>query len=124
MRYILKGVALIGLMLTSHVASAKPDGRTLDQELKSLANRFARVDTDGNGKVDQAELLVENQRIAARDNKPVSGTKGGVLGSNGDTDGDGMVSLAEAEVAVKAQFERRDTNKDGIVTEDEKAATK
>lgn len=116
-------LAVLAIMVFGSPASAiaKPEGRTLQQELKSLQNRFERLDTNRDKKIDQAELRIDNERIAARDGKPVASGKGGTLGSNNDADGDGMVSLAEAEKALKAQFVLRDTNKDGIVTETEKS---
>lgn len=118
-------IAFISALVSlSAPVAAKPAGRTLTQELKSLASRFDRLDTNRDDKIDQAELRVDNERIAARDGKPVPKGTGGILGSNNDADGDGMVSLAEAEKAVRDQFALRDTNKDGIVTEAEKAAVR
>ncbi len=117
-------LALVVAFSFPTIAAAKPDGKTLEQELKSNSNRFTKVDTDSNGKINQAELLVENTRIAERDKKPVSKGKSGTFGSNNDSDGDGAVSLAESEVFVRAQFEKRDVDKDGIVTEAEKEAAK
>ncbi len=119
-------LSLLSVVATSAPtnAFAKPEGRTLQQELKSLQNRFDRLDTNKDKKIDQAELRVDNERIAARDGKPVASGKGGTLGSNNDTGGDGMVSMAEAERAVRAQFAVRDADKDGVVTEAEKAAAR
>jgi hypothetical protein len=115
---------ILALALISMPVLAEPQGKTLEQELKSNSNRFARVDANGDSFIDAAELLIENTRIAERDKKPVSSGKGGVYGRNADTDNDGKVSLAESESIVRKQFSMRDVNGDGIVTVDEKEAAK
>lgn len=38
---------------------------------------------------------------------------------NADTNGDGKVTLDEALAAAKARFDKRDKNKDGVLTKDE-----
>jgi hypothetical protein len=123
MKSLLIAATLTALALPG-AAIAKPEGKTLEQELKSNANRFAKVDANSNGQLDADETLAERTRIAARDSKPVSGAKGGTFGLNNDSNGDGMISLAESEVFVKARHAREDTDSDGIVTDEEKAAAK
>jgi hypothetical protein len=45
-----------------------------------------------------------------------------MLFRHADTDGDGRVSLAEAEAAALARFDRLDTNHDGRLSDEERAA--
>ncbi|NKB15833.1 MAG: hypothetical protein HC774_01195 [Sphingomonadales bacterium] len=125
MRKFIATALLIAAASTTSIAAAQTqESRTVEQELQSNARRFERVDTNRDGKIDQAELRVENERIAARDGRPVSSGRGGVYGSQSDADGDGMVSLAESETAVRQQFARRDANNDGVVTPEERAAAR
>jgi hypothetical protein len=123
MKLFLIAASLTALALPE-AAIAKEDGKTLEQELKSNANRFAKVDANSDGQLNAEEALAERTRIATRDSKPVSSAKGGTFGLNNDSNGDGLISLAESEAFVKARHAREDTNGDGTVTEDEKAAAK
>jgi hypothetical protein len=123
MKILWVATALVTLAAPQAVL-AKPEGKTLAQELKSNANRFARADTNSDGKLDAAETLAERTRIATRDGKPVSSAKGGAYGLDNDSNADGLITLAESDAFVKARFAREDANGDGTVTEDEKAAAK
>ncbi len=106
------------------VANAQASGRTLLMELTSNINRFQRADANSNGQLEPTETLAERQRIATRDNKPISSDRGGIFGLNNDTNGDGLISLSETEVAVRARFSEQDANRDGRVTEAEKEAAR
>jgi hypothetical protein len=116
--------AIIATLGISDAAIAKPDGRTLTQELKSNINRFARADANSDGQLDATETLAERTRIATRDGKPVGSAKGGAYGLDNDVNSDGLISLAESETFVKARFAREDTDGDGTVNEDEKTAAR
>jgi EF hand len=116
--------ATFAVLMMSGAVIAKPEGKTLAQEVKSNANRFARVDANGDGQLDAAETLAERTRIATRDGKPVSGAKGGAYGLDNDSNGDGLISLEKSETFVKARFASEDANADGVVTEEEKANAK
>ncbi len=82
--------------------------------LEALRQRFAALDTDGDGQLSQAELS--------------SGRRG--MGRHGegasriDTDGDGAWSLAEIQAVrpdfTVEQFNRLDRNGDGLITADER----
>lgn len=122
MKYSILAAAVTTALLASPTVMAQGKDRTLEQELKSNASRFARVDTNSDGKLDAAERLAEATALAKRDGKPVPSGKNGTFGTSNDADGDGMLTLAEVETFIRARFAAQDANGDGVLNPAEKAS--
>ena len=112
----------------------QPDGSmTLAQFQAAQAQRMMAADTDGDGRISQAEWTAQ---MSARSDGGGHGGRGGHFGGGGggggydparafarfDTNGDGFIDKAEIDAASAARFQRMDTNGDGILTPDERAA--
>lgn len=93
-----------------------------------MQQRFAEVDTNSDGALDQAEL--ENWHKShgpgergkdgmGKGQRDGEGKGPGRRMPNLDKDGNGTVSAQEFEQGARERFERRDANKDGVVTKDE-----
>lgn len=116
-----------------------------------MAERFKQMDTDGSGEVSLAEMTAAREarqakraeRMAMRaDRGPgepgarMGGKRGGrgmgMRGHGGmrggmmrlDADKDGAITLAEFEAGALERFNRHDTNKDGRITQEERAAAR
>lgn len=116
-----------------------------------MAERFKQMDTDGSGEVSLAEMTAarearqakRSERMAMRaDRGPgepgarMGGKRGGrgmgMRGHGGmrggmmrlDADKDGAITLAEFEAGALERFNRHDTNKDGRITQEERAAAR
>jgi EF-hand domain/EF hand len=92
------------------------DGRISLQEYQQrAAERFARLDRDGDGYLDRNELR------GPREHGP--GGRGAAFGG-ADADGDGALSLAEIQAVrpgmTAERFAELDTNHDGLITPDER----
>ncbi|HQS71227.1 MULTISPECIES: EF-hand domain-containing protein [unclassified Novosphingobium] len=122
-----------------------------DREAK-MAERFAKIDTDKNGSISQAEFMAHHSAMKGagkgpgkmadgQKDGPREGWKGrgkGRMGHHGmmsggmgggmrmlamaDTNKDSMVSRAEYDAGVKMHFDMVDTNKDGKITPEERRA--
>lgn len=110
------------------------DGQLSADELKGprAARMIARVDTDKNGAISQAEFRAAAANRFARADTDRDGTiepserqgKWGKRGGHGggarmlarlDTDRDGAISQAEFVAGAQARFQRMDTNGDGRI---------
>jgi len=93
---------------------------------------FAKVDTDKDGKLSQDEMLAHHRMMGGphhggggprAEGGPPPGEGAPPPGGRGpmhmDTDGDGAISLAEAQSTLEGHFTRADANRDGSVTRDE-----
>ncbi len=118
-------------------ADANGDGIvTRDEVMADVAARFAKLDTNGDGKISAEERqAVAEARMARRGDMgppppppggemaPPPGGPGGGRGMQRlDTDGDGMISLAEQQAQATRRFDRVDTNHDGKIDQAERAA--
>lgn len=116
--------ATTGLMLTSGASLAQP----VDAEVKSDVgveagakhenqgkNHFARLDTDGNGNLSQAEFRTA---MKARHKNPAERFK------KLDADGDGNISREEAKdkPRLTKHFDKMDSSGDGNVSQQEFSA--
>jgi Ca2+-binding EF-hand superfamily protein len=78
---------------------------------------FARFDANNDGMVTRAEV---DSRRSAR--AGFVDRLGGKLFGRADADGDGLISLSEATAQGLARFERLDSNRDGVLTAQERRA--
>ncbi len=121
--------------------AAKRAGKLQDRADKSAANGdqraskksislFDRADTNKDGVITQAELAAlprPDHRGTDKGMHRAMMGKGGPMGhmlSSADSNKDGKVSLAEAQAAALARFDRVDTNHDGKISPDEHKAAR
>lgn len=98
-------------------ADVDGDGRVSLQEFEQrAAERFARLDRDGDGYLDRSELR------GAREGLRAGGRRGPFAAA--DADGDGALSLTELQAVrpdmTADRFAELDTNHDGRITPDER----
>lgn len=102
-----------------HNPDADGDGIITRAEVDAdVARRFARMDVNKDGKLDQAD---REAAMAERAKK-----RGGEPGrmARGDANGDGAISADEMRLAAMARFDRADANKDGQLTAAEREAAR
>lgn len=109
-------IAAVAALLIPAAASAQKVGTTRQQVIDRAAQRFKKLDTDGNGQITSAELAAQAQ-AAGKPAKP----RGVNRLMKADADGDGAVSLQEFQNAAGARFDWLDTNKNGTIDEGEQA---
>lgn len=90
--------------------------------------RFERFDRDGNGQISRAEFAAHaaerKQRRGMRAERGGPGGGRAGLATRVDANGDGMVTKAEFAQRAYAHFARKDVNKDGRLTRDERQAAR
>lgn len=102
---------------------------TKDDFDKRARQRFAGIDTNSDGVLDEAEIKasIENRlnkrrgswgQRGKRGEGPGQGRRRGMM-ARLDADGDGKVTRAEFEAGVKDRFARFDLNNDGAITDDD-----
>lgn len=102
---------------TAGLMKADADGNgtvSLTEMNARTAERFARIDSDNDGFVTQAEMASHRAarpgRHGGKPGKPVDRF------AERDANGDGRLSLAEFQAAGAARFGRLDGDRDGSVT--------
>lgn len=118
---------------------ADGDGIVTMAEVEAhTAQRFARLDADGNGAITQAEIeqmrAMMHERRAERmaeggkdgERRKRRGGRGGQgqMFERADSNGDGQVTLAEFQAPALERFAKHDTNNDGAIDADERAAAR
>lgn len=110
---------------------------TLAEVNAHLDQRFKKIDANGNGQLEQAEMQAAREQHRAkraerreargaemadkRGGEPRGGKRGEGRGQI-DANGDGVITRAEFGAKALARFERADANKDGVVTAEERSA--
>lgn len=115
-------------------AKARPDANktiTRAEAQSQAAARFAKLDSNGDGKLDRVDW--EAHAAARKANRPEGEGErkggrrgGGMMGMArmADTNNDGAISQAEFVAAALKRFDAMDTNKDGTVTPQERQAAR
>lgn len=97
---------------------------TREEATAKADQMFARLDTNRDGKVTQAEFAAaRDARRERRDaRRKAAGKTGERMFARADTDRDGSVDQAEHRATALARFQRIDTNGDGRIDDAERAA--
>lgn len=108
---------------------------TLAEARSGAAQMFAGADTDKDGRATHEEMMAFHGKMG--DHHRGGGHKGGHGGPGGqhgphgkggggpmhlDADGDGALTLAEAQNGIEAHFAKIDSNRDGSITDAEMRA--
>ncbi len=103
------------------------DGKLTQAELEAQKTaRFTATDTNGDGMLSADEMLAQGKaRMGNRMAKRMEQRIGKMI-ERRDTNGDGMLSISEMEAMPKGDqlFKRLDANGDGTITAEEYAARK
>ncbi len=105
-------------------ADTNGDGMISREEAKALprlAKHFDEIDANHDGQISADEMRAFHETMRGKHM-----THSGAFFKKLDTDGDGRISLAEAQVAPRlaAHFEEIDANKDGFITMEEMKAAR
>ena len=100
------------------------DGKVTLSEFKTMeakreARMFARLDTNKDGKISQAEFEAAPRREPQPGETPRPAGMRGRFFQMMDTNGDGVVTKAEMEAAGQRRFDMADTNHDGWLSKGE-----
>nr|WP_241557385.1 hypothetical protein [Croceibacterium ferulae] len=98
---------------------ANGDGKldAADRAAKQQA-RFQRLDTDGNGQLSPAEFTARPERAERRGHRGGRGMR--MSGVNGNE----VITQADFTARALARFDQADANKDGTVTREERRAAR
>ena len=136
------GGAAVALSIAAAAFALAPEGRdpmamfdkdgngalSLAEVRQGAQAMFAKADTDKDGRLSQDEMRAHHRMMGGShhgrggphgDGGPPPGGRGPM---HMDTDGDGAITLAEAEAALEGHFAQADANRDGSVTRAEMEA--
>jgi len=107
---------MMGLLSQDEIAAAK----AAKQE-KRQAKRIAKLDLNGDGTVDEAEIaqFKEQRKAAKAERKSNRGDEKHAKRLKPDANDDGFVSVEEHAAAAERMFTFLDANGDGVLTEGE-----
>jgi Ca2+-binding EF-hand superfamily protein len=97
------------------------DGRvSLSEYIAEVHTRFDKLDTNRDGVIDASELysFPEPRRAGRMRAGGLTAAPSGKLGQ-ADQNGDGQISRAENDLDAEAHFAAMDTDRDGVLTENE-----
>ncbi|ADM08703.1 hypothetical protein PB2503_03132 [Parvularcula bermudensis HTCC2503] len=104
--------------------AAMADGASREDVVALAEARFQTLDADQNGTLTEAELTearaATKEQMAARRDMMVDRAEDAF--DQGDTDGDGRISLEEFKTTGLERFDRHDANSDGVISPDERRA--
>lgn len=112
---IIQSAIIVSALLVSGSAFAQKAGQTRDQAVAASAKKFKKLDADGNGKANAAELMTFMTEAAAKRSLTVDQAQVDRRLKRLDTDGDGAVSPAELQVEDLAKFDKADTNQNKVI---------
>lgn len=110
-------------MIHANGVQLEPTQQQIRAQLDKLVSDALKPDADRNGVISAAEIEQEAQRQA--DQVGMGWRQGNAshfIPMTLDSNGDGAVSLAEYETAVRQQFDMVDEDRDGRISNDEAAA--
>lgn len=96
-----------GQLSKAEIEQFQTEAATAEARARNRA-RFAELDTDKNGQLSPAEFAAATP--------PPLPSNGQATLARGDHNRDGQLSLAEHRAVTLANFDRLDTNRDGVVT--------
>ncbi len=114
---------------------AHKEART-ERRAERSGKRFAMLDTDGSGGLSEAEMAAAREQRGDRAKaggkkrggemrgKKRAGRKGMKMLRQADANGDKIITRAEFDKAVKARFEKMDTDNSGTITREERKAAR
>jgi Ca2+-binding EF-hand superfamily protein len=94
----------------------EPSAQQVRLQLDKLVGDALKPDTDGDGIITAAEVAQEAQRQADQAGLGWQQSATQLVPMTLDADGDGAVSLAEYEAAVRVQFDKIDQDRDGRIS--------
>lgn len=103
------------------------DGKLTQAEMEVQKKaRFTATDTNGDGMLSAEEMLAQGKARAGERMAKRMEQRIGKMIERRDTNGDGMLSISEMEATAKGDqlFKRLDANGDGAITVEEYAARK
>lgn len=101
---------------------------TLAEARQGAAKMFAGADSNGDGRATREEMTAFHGKMGGHHRGEHKGGHGGAGGKMGrgsmhlDADGDGALTLAEAQSGIDAHFAKIDSNRDGSIDEAEMRA--
>ncbi|WP_420136478.1 EF-hand domain-containing protein [Sphingomonas sp.] len=98
-----------------HDGAAAGKSITLQEFVERHARRLMAADSNGDGKITQAEFLAASQGGRGDPAKRFARM---------DLNGDGVLDRSEIEAMLTQRFKHMDTNGDGVLTADERAAAR
>lgn len=121
MKTVKYAIATAALLASGSVLALK-EGLTRKDATAASAKKFGQMDSDGNGKVSQAEIGAFMAKSSAKRGETLDQAKVDRRVKRLDTDGDGAVSAAELLVEELEKFDKADVNKNGKIDAAEAAA--
>ena len=116
----MRSVALVTMLFIAAPAPAQSDKPMSKADFEGQQTRkYGRYDLNGDGKLPAEELL--KARPKRMDGSAYTLESVAKSLAKKDTDGDGVVTIAEAVAAEMPRFDKMDANKDGMVSSEEKA---
>jgi hypothetical protein len=94
-------------------------GTTRADAVAASAKAFKRIDANGDGSFDTAEVTTMLTDRAAKNGKTFKPKQATRMIGRADTNADGKVTLEEFQAAAGARFDAADTNKNGTIDADE-----
>lgn len=101
---------------------------TLAEARAGAAKMFAGADSNNDGRATHEEMMAFHGKMGDHHRGRHKGGHGGPGGKGGkgpmhlDSDGDGALTLAEAQSGIEAHFAKIDSNRDGSIDETEMRA--
>lgn len=96
-----------GQLTKSEIEQSQTEAALAEAKARNRA-RFAELDTNKNGQLSPAEFALAAPPPPAANRQPTL--------TRGDRNRDNQISLAEHRIVTLANFDRLDTNHDGVVT--------
>jgi hypothetical protein len=107
-----------GSAMAQHKGGLKA-GATRDGAIAASTKAFGKLDQNGDGAYDNAEVTAMLQARATKSGKAFKPKAAKKMIARYDTNADGKVTLDEFKAAAGTRFDQADTNKNGVIDADE-----